>query len=92
MKSHATARFRKALDGLSERVRREAREAYTLFRQNPRHPSLHFKQIHPTKPIYSARVSLDYRAVGIRDGDDIVWFWIGSHEEYDKLVARLRSM
>lgn len=59
MKSHATARFRKALDGLSERVRREAREAYTLFRQNPRHPSLHFKQIHPTKPIYSARVSLD---------------------------------
>ncbi len=92
MKSHTTTRFRKALEGLSERIRREAREAYRLFRQNPRHPSLHFKPIHPTKPVYSVRVGLDYRAVGTRDGDDIIWFWIGSHEEYDKLVARLWSM
>lgn len=92
MKSHTTERFRKSLAMLPERIRGEEREACRLFRGNPRHPSLHFKPIHPTKSIYSVRAGIDYRAVGTRDGEDIVWFWIGSHEEYDKLVARLRSM
>lgn len=64
------------------------RAAYGLFRENPYHPSLRFRQVHPTRPIYSARISLGYRALGTRDGDDIVWFWIGSHADYDLLLAR----
>ncbi len=89
MKSYTTERFRKAFKALPERVRRQAREAYKLFEQNPYHPSLHFKPIHPTRPIYSVRIGRDYRALGVSDGDEIVWFWIGSHAEYDKLTSRL---
>jgi hypothetical protein len=89
LKSYTTERFRKAFKVLPERVRRQARAAYKLFEQNPYHPSLHFKPIHPTRPIYSVRISRDYRALGVSDGDEIAWFWIGSHTEYDRLVSRL---
>ncbi len=89
MKSRTTKRFRQAYGALPEQVRRQAREAYRLFAQNPQHPSLRFRRVHATLPVYSARVNIDYRAVGIRDDDEIVWFWIGSHGEYDQLLARL---
>ena len=46
-------------------------------------------QVHPTLPIYSARVSKSYRAVGMRNEDGIVWFWIGTHTDYDKLLSQL---
>jgi hypothetical protein len=45
--------------------------------------------VYPTLPVYSARVSSDYRAVRTRDGDEIVWFWIGSHTDYEHLISRL---
>jgi mRNA-degrading endonuclease RelE of RelBE toxin-antitoxin system len=89
VKSHTTERFRKMLQPLPEQIRRQASEAYKLFKQNPHHPSLRFKQIHPTKPVYSVRINIDYRAVGAREGDDMLWFWIGSHTEYEKLISRL---
>ena len=59
--------------------------------KTPNHPSLRFKSIHPTRPIYSARVGLDYRAVGVRDGNDIIWYWIGSHAEYDRLIRMFKK-
>ena len=89
MKSHTTERFRKAFERLPAEVKRQAREAYRLFVQNPRHPSLHFKQVHPTKPVYSVRISAGYRAIGVREGDEMIWFWIGSHADYDGLLSRL---
>ncbi len=89
MRSRTTQRFRKTFDQLPQRVQQEAREAYQRFSQDPYHSSLYFKQVHPTKPIYSARINLDYRAVGVREGEDIIWFWIGSHSDYDKLVSQL---
>jgi hypothetical protein len=63
MKSRTTARFREMLAALPEEVRRQAREAYMLFRDNPSHPGLRFKKVHPKLPIFSARISLSYRAV-----------------------------
>ena len=42
-----------------------------------------------TKPVFSARVGLGYRALGVREGDAIVWFWIGTHAEYDQLISSL---
>jgi len=60
-----------------------------LFRGNPRHPGLHFKRVHDDPPVYSARVGIGYRAVGVPDDNTIVWFWIGSHADYDRLVAQL---
>lgn len=74
---------------LPEAVRQQARQAYQLFQQDPHHPSLRFRQVHPVRPIFSARVGLHYRAVGVRDANDIFWFWIGSHAEYDQLLSQL---
>jgi len=86
MKSRTTERFRKAFSGLPDRIREQARTAYRLFQQNPFHPSLHFKQVHPSKPIFSVRISREYRALGVMQADTIVWFWIGSHSDYDNLL------
>jgi hypothetical protein len=74
---------------LPEQVQRQARAAYRQFERNPSHPSLRFKPIHAIRPIYSARISGDYRAVGVREGDEIIWFWIGSHADFDRLASRL---
>lgn len=57
MKSHTTERFRKNLAALPASVRQQARESYRLFKQNPQHPSLRFKRVHETRPIYSAHQS-----------------------------------
>jgi mRNA-degrading endonuclease RelE of RelBE toxin-antitoxin system len=89
MISHTTASFRKAFRQLPEQLQRQAREAYKRFQQDPFHSSLQFKQIHPTKPVYSVRVGRDYRAVGVRNRDEIIWYWIGSHSDYDKLISQL---
>ena len=89
MTSKTTDRFRKAYTQLPEHVRRRAREAYRLFRDNPNHPSLRFKHVHATRPIYSARVGLGYRALAVWDADVVVWFWIGTHADYDQLIRSL---
>jgi hypothetical protein len=73
---------------LPAEVQRQARRAYRTFLQNPNHPSLRFKPVHPTRPIYSVRISSDYRAVGILEGSEIVWYWIGSHADYNKLLSQ----
>jgi hypothetical protein len=57
--------------------------------RDPSHPSLQFKRVHAREPIYSVRVGLGWRAVGVRNEDTVVWFWIGSHAEYDKLLSNL---
>lgn len=88
MKSSTTKRFRKAFDRLPEQVQRQARETYKLFNQNPYHPSLQFKQVHPTKAIYSVRITIEYRALGVREKNEIIWFWIGSHADYDKILSQ----
>lgn len=88
MISRTTERFRKALAALPEQVRAQARLAYRLFQQDPWHAGLQFKQVHPSQPIYSARVGLGYRALGVRDGDLIIWFWIGSHADYDRMISQ----
>jgi hypothetical protein len=89
LKSRTTRQFRRLLAELPQPVRREARIAYRQFRDNPRHPGLQFKKVHQFLPVYSARVSGDYRAVGVLTDDPIVWFFIGSHSEYDRLLRTL---
>jgi hypothetical protein len=89
MNSHTTKRFRNAFKNLTKPVQRQAREAFKLFQDNPYHPSLRFKQVHPSKPVYSVRVTRDYRALGVRDEDELVWFWIGSHTDYEQFLSRI---
>lgn len=88
MISRTTRTFRKQLQRLPTEIREQARTAYRLFAQNPHHPSLHFKQVHASEPVFSARVGRGYRAVGFLETESvIVWFWIGPHEQYETLLA-----
>lgn len=89
MKSQINDDFLKVYRKLPKNVREQARKAYRLFQDNPQHPSLNFKTVHPNQPIYSARISRDYRTVGLLVDDTIIWFWIGSHSDYDKLLSTL---
>lgn len=64
--------FRTLFDALPVEAQRQARDAYILFKQNPRHPSLHFKRISASDPrAYSARVGSHYRAIGLLEGDNM---------------------
>lgn len=85
MNSYTTRRFREAYAVLPEAVRWRARHAYKLFRQNPGHPSLQFKKVNDGN-VYSVRVGLGYRALGVLEGSEIAWFWIGPHAEYERLI------
>jgi hypothetical protein len=90
VKSQTTAAFRKRFTALPAHVRNQARVAYRIFATNPHHSSLHFKRVHATEPIYSARVGRSYRVVGLlENGRVMVWFWIGPHEQYETLLANL---
>jgi hypothetical protein len=89
MKSRRTQGFRELLEGLPQRVQQRALAAYRLFQRDPYHNSLHFKLVHDDKQVYSVRVGLHYRALGRRRGDEIIWFWIGTHADYDKLIEHL---
>jgi hypothetical protein len=89
LRSRTTARFRVAFEALPDEVQRRAWTAFVLWQENALHPSLRFKQVHATQPIYSVRVGLGWRALGLRDGDAMIWFWIGSHADYDHLLETL---
>lgn len=89
MKSKITREFRELLRDLPVEARRQAYAAYRLFKANPNHPSLYFKRVDNDPPVYSARVGISYRALGVRrPSDTILWFWIGTHAEYDKILAK----
>jgi len=87
MKSVTTKRFRDCFKRLPERVQKRARESYKLWKVNPEHPGLHFKRLQTKRSVFSIRVSLGYRALGVLEEETIVWFWIGSHSDYDKLIS-----
>jgi hypothetical protein len=89
LRSRTTRRFRRAFARLPEPIKVRAREAYRRFVENPNHPGLRFKRIHPTEPIYSARVTKDYRTLGLLEEGTVIWFWIGTHADYDELISRL---
>ncbi|MDJ1170817.1 hypothetical protein PMG71_15395 [Roseofilum sp. BLCC_M154] len=89
MKSSVTKAFRQKLDELPASVQEQAAKAYDLWRLDPYHNSLHFKQVRQNPSIYSARISLNYRVLGLLEDDRIYWFWIGIHTEYDQLLRRL---
>jgi hypothetical protein len=83
--SQATDDFWKAFDELPAEVKEAARQAFARWSVDVRHPSLHFK--HLSRNIFSARVGLHHRALAKRiSSDHFVWFWIGTHAEYDRLT------
>jgi len=85
VKHFANARFWRCYRGLPTEIRALADRNYALLSSNSNHASLHFKQV---AVLWSVRVGLHYRALAAAAGDDLVWFWVGSHAEYDRLVGR----
>lgn len=83
MKHHATQAFWDAYDRLPTHVRELADRNFARLKSDPKHPSLHFKQV---GRFWSVRVGASWRALVVNDGDDMIWFWIGSHAEYDRLL------
>ena len=83
MNSSTTSRFWLAYRALPPDVRAQARKAYRLWQENPRHSSLRFA---PKGDYWSVRVSQGWRALGRMHEGGMVWFWIGSHDEYERLI------
>jgi hypothetical protein len=84
VKHRATPDFWYYYRQLPSDVQELADRSYELLKQDPRHPSLHFKKV---GRFWSVRVGLHYRALAVAQDTDIAWFWIGSHAEYDKLLG-----
>ena len=88
MRSKINAEFRRLYKELQPDIRNRARRAYLVWQENPRHPSLHFKRVSDSDPIYSVRIDANYRALGVIRKDAIIWFWIGSHAEYERMLKQ----
>jgi hypothetical protein len=89
VESKTTAKFRALLSGAPQSVQIKTKAAYALWFENPDHPSLRFKKVHERLPIYSVRIDLNWRAVGTLQKDTMIWFWLGSHHDYEKLLSQL---
>ena len=89
MQSHTTEEFRALLTAAPAALQAKAQSAYRLWSDNPAHPSLRFKKVHDKLPIYSVRIDLDWRALGVKKEGAVIWFWIGPHGEYERLLSRL---
>jgi hypothetical protein len=81
---YASSRFWAVYEALPKDVRDLADKSYQLLKSDSRHPSLHFKKI---GDFWSVRIGLHYRALGTAVDDGVLWFWIGSHADYDKIVS-----
>ncbi len=90
MTYRTTSTFWKGYKALPEDIRKLARKNYELLKSNPTHPSLEFKKLIGKRIVWAVRVGDHYRSLGReREDSTIVWFWIGTHEEYNQLIKRL---
>ena len=87
MNSKTLPSFWRNYRGLDEDVKRSARKAYRLWANNPFHSSLNFKCINREENIWSVRITRSYRALGILEGDTVTWFWVGSHDNYERFFS-----
>lgn len=84
MRSRAVASFWDGYARLPQSIQKAARKQYSRWLLDPRHPSIQFKKV---GEYWSARVSGNYRAVGVLDGDTVIWFFIGTHAEYERILS-----
>ncbi len=83
MISSTKASFRRRFEKLPPAIREAATASYQLWRRNPWDPSLHFKKV---GDYWSVRTGNGFRALATRDGERITWFWIGTHDEYLRMI------
>lgn len=80
-----TPRFWKYFEALRERVQQKAKHQFELLKNNHYHPSLHFKKV---GKFWSVRITDYYRALAIQHENDYIWVWIGTHEDYERLIKK----
>ncbi|MEO8149421.1 MAG: hypothetical protein ABI723_17380 [Bacteroidia bacterium] len=88
-KSFANKKFWDLHDQLPKEIQRLADKSYELFSNNPGHSSLHFKKVGKKQPVYSVRITEKYRSLGYVLNDNIYWFWIGNHDDYEQLIKAI---
>jgi len=81
---YASPEYWQSYRALPVSIQRLADRCFEQLKRDPKYPSLHFKKV---GRYWSARVGAHYRAVGVESADGIVWFWIGPHAQYDKLIG-----
>jgi hypothetical protein len=88
MITHATSDFWTCYSRLPLNIQATAKAAYGLWSANPHHPSLQFKRVASGhEDVWSVRIGIHWRALGVREGNAMIWFWIGSHADYDRLIS-----
>jgi len=87
MKSEVLPSFWAEYRKLNNEVRQSARKVCRLWEEDPFHPSLHFKCINSDEGIWSVRITRSFRTLGVLEGDKVTWFWIGSHDDYDRFFS-----
>jgi len=79
---------------LPDRIQKAAKTAYALFQKDPSHPSLNHHALNDTKKgqhqkgSYAVSVTARYRAIYVKDGSTNIWYWIGSHEDYNSFTGK----
>jgi hypothetical protein len=87
MKHLVLPRFWEHYRLLAKDIRKLADKNHLLLKTDPQHPSLRLKRVGKTRQLWSVRVGAHYRALGVDKPEGIVWFWIGTHAEYDNLLS-----
>lgn len=87
MKHMTLPRFWCCYEQLPKSIQELADKNFSLLKENPYHPSLHLKEVDNVQQLWSVRVGRRYRALGRTKDEGIIWFWIGTHAEYDKLLS-----
>ncbi len=89
MPHRATPAFWEGYRALPQEIRNRADKKFSLLKANQQHPSLQFKKIgeRQDQEIWSARITLNYRALAIKRADGYLWFWIGDHDNYNLLIS-----
>ncbi len=80
-----TAHFWTFFAHMPEAVQGVARQNFERLKENPSHPSLHFKKV---GKLWSVRVGIHHRALAVEDGGNLVWVWIGPHDDYVRLIKQ----
>ena len=81
-----TNRFWKCLENLPEHVQKISKKNIELLKINPSHPSLHFKKV---GKLWSVRAGMNHRALAVEDGKEFIWVWVGTHDEYERMIKEI---
>jgi len=81
-----TERFWKCFEKLPESIQKISKRNFELLKRDPQHPSLHFKKI---GTFWSVRIGPNYRALALKDSGDFIWVWIGTHNEYERMIKEM---